>query len=259
MPAVVTRYNQAEIHDPKVKNTFINGINAFNSLSNSGGEIGGSYSTLVAIHRHPHNFHTADGPIGIQRFLTWHRVYLSVLEFWVSSIPNYQDFYIPYWDWTIDRDIPNWLKNFKPHVNIPNTESIPPEPSSVDPVDVSRTPPPAGQDGEFSLPTENKINDCLRKPTYTEFTMTLESLHANVHAWVGGTMRDLLTSPADPLFWLHHANIDRIYTSWRKQHVDNYDTIPNLSGPDLNMDPWAGTEPEYRHWDWVAYDKLISV
>ena len=43
MPAVVTRYNQADIHDPKVKNTFINGINAFNSLANSGGEIGGSY------------------------------------------------------------------------------------------------------------------------------------------------------------------------------------------------------------------------
>jgi tyrosinase len=51
--------------------------------------------------------------------------------------------------------------------------------------------------------------------------MTLEGLHADVHAWVGGTMRDLLTSPADPLFWLHHANIDRIYTSWRKQHADN--------------------------------------
>jgi hypothetical protein len=42
MPAVVTRKNQADI-DPAVKNTFINGINAFNSLANSGGEIGGSY------------------------------------------------------------------------------------------------------------------------------------------------------------------------------------------------------------------------
>lgn len=258
MPPVVQRKNQAGIGDID-KNTFINGINAFNSLSTSRGEIGGNYGTLVAIHRHPHRFHTADGPIGTQRFLTWHRVYLSVLEFWVSSIPNYQNFYIPYWDWTTDRNIPDWLQNFKPHVNIPNTESIPPTPSSVEPVDVSRTPPPPGQDGELFLPTENKIKDCLRKPTYSEFTMTLEGLHADVHAWTGGTMRDLLTSPADPLFWLHHANIDRIYTSWRKQHADNSDTIPILSGSDLNMDPWAGTEPEYRHWDWVSYDKLITV
>jgi Common central domain of tyrosinase len=91
------------------------------------------------------------------------------------------------------------------------------------------------------------------KPTYTEFTMTLEGLHAGVHAWVGGTMSDIATSPADPLFWLHHANIDRIYTLWQKTHPDNANTIHTLSGSDLNIDPWAGTESDYRHWDWVAY------
>jgi tyrosinase len=60
-------------------------------------------------------------------------------------------------------------------------------------------------------------------------------------------MRDVLTSPADPLFWLHHANIDRIYTTWRTQHADSHSTIPMLSGSDLKMDPWEGTEPDYRH------------
>lgn len=249
MPPVVQRKNQAGLGDTD-NNTFINGINAFNSLSTSRGEIGGNYGTLVSIHRHQHKFHSADGDVGTQRFLTWHRVYLSVLEFWVSSIPNYQKFFIPYWDWTTNRSVPNWLENFKPHVNIPDTEKIPPEPSSIDPVNVNRTP---GQDREFSLPTTDDINRCLGKPTYTEFTMTLEGLHAGVHAWVGGTMSDIATSPADPLFWLHHANIDRIYTLWQKTHPDNANTIPTLSGSDLNIDPWAGTESEYRHWDWVAY------
>jgi hypothetical protein len=113
MPAVVQRKNQAGLGDTD-KNTFINGINAFNSLSTSGGEIGGTYGTLVAIHRHQHKFHSADGEVGTQRFLTWHRVYLSVLEYWVSSIPNYQKFFIPYWDWTTNPSVPNWLENFNP-------------------------------------------------------------------------------------------------------------------------------------------------
>ena len=43
--------------------------------------------------------------------------------------------------------------------------------------------------------------------------------------------------PADPLFWMHHANIDRIYTLWQNAHPDNPNTIPRLSGSDLNMDP----------------------
>jgi hypothetical protein len=103
------------------------------------------------------------------------------------------------------------------------------------------------------LPTKRQIDDCLALPSYTEFTTTLEGLHADVHAWVGGTMRDLLTSPADPLFWMHHANVDRIYTLWQKTHPDNPSTIPRLSGSDLNIDPWEGTEPDYRHWDWIAY------
>jgi len=127
---------------------------------------------------------SGDVDVGKQRFLTWHRVYLSVLEYWVSSIPNYQNFYIPYWDWTVKRDIPDWLQNFKPRVIIPNTESIPPQPHSEESVVVSRAP---GQDRESPLPTKDDINRCLEKPTFTDFTKTLEDLHANVHAWVGGT------------------------------------------------------------------------
>jgi len=25
-------------------------------------------------------------------------------------------------------------------------------------------------------------------------------------------------SPADPVFWLHHANIDRLWAEWQKTH-----------------------------------------
>lgn len=59
------------------------------------------------------------------------------------------------------------------------------------------------------------------------------ALHSGVHVWVGGSwvvnsaqwvgkpaMGDLLdmhTSPNDPLFFSHHANIDRMYYLWRQR------------------------------------------
>src|SRR6476660_8975153 len=178
MPAVVQRKNQAGLGDTD-KNTFINGINAFNSLSTSGGEIGGTYGTLVAIHRHQHKFHSADGELGTQRFLTWHRVYLSVLEFYIRLIPNFSNFFIPYWDWATDKSIPAWLENFTPHVDIPDTETIPPTPSSWDHIDVYRTP---GQHGGY-LPYPDQVNNALTIDQYRSFTMYLENLHNDVHAW----------------------------------------------------------------------------
>lgn len=246
--AAVQRKNQAKIGDPD-KNTFINGINLFNSAAASP-VVGGTYPQLVSIHRHPwHRMHSADGEVGTQRFLTWHRVYLQVLEAWIHYIPNYSSFVIPYWDWTTYRSIPNWLENIKPRVVIPDTEQIPPKPSSYDTVDVHRTP---GQQGG-SLPTSDDVNYCLGIPDYTDFTLELEGLHNNVHAWVGGTMSDIDTSPADPLFWLHHANIDRIYTLWQKNHPDSPGTIPKLSWPDTVMDPWPSSESDWRHSTWAEY------
>jgi hypothetical protein len=38
-----------------------------------------------------------------------------------------------------------------------------------------------------------------------------------VHNAVGGTMASA-SSPADPLFFLHHANIDRIWSEWQVTH-----------------------------------------
>lgn len=197
--------------------------------------------------------HSTNGELGIQRFLPWHRLYLMVLEQAIRAIPNYSNFFIPYSDWTIDRSIPNWLENFKPHVEIPDVETIPPPATSYNPVDVYRTP---GQQGGF-LPTKGDEGYCLEIPKYTDFTLELEGLHNGVHAWVGGTMTDIMTSPADPLFWMHHANIDRIYTLWQKNHPDSPDTIPNLSDAGQVMDPWSGTELRIRHSAWADWNLYI--
>ncbi len=43
----------------------------------------------------------------------------------------------------------------------------------------------------------------------------LESVpHGSVHVGVGGVMRDPDTAALDPIFWLHHSNIDRLWEKW---------------------------------------------
>lgn len=44
--------------------------------------------------------------------------------------------------------------------------------------------------------------------------------HGDVHTTVGGPgglMSNFDTAPLDPIFWLHHANIDRLWEVWRTQ------------------------------------------
>lgn len=62
-------------------------------------------------------------------------------------------------------------------------------------------------------------------------------LHGTVHMWVGGflpngdpgSLADTVTSPNDPVFWLHHANIDRIAEAWWSIH--DYQFLPISGGP----------------------------
>ncbi len=42
-------------------------------------------------------------------------------------------------------------------------------------------------------------------------------MHGRVHNWVGGNMLSS-SSPNDPLFWMHHANLDRIWAEWQDLH-----------------------------------------
>jgi hypothetical protein len=42
-------------------------------------------------------------------------------------------------------------------------------------------------------------------------------LHNRVHIWVGGDMGPG-TSPNDPVFFLHHCNVDRIWARWQYEH-----------------------------------------
>ena len=47
------------------------------------------------------------------------------------------------------------------------------------------------------------------------------ALHNRVHVWVGGDMLPS-TSPNDPVFFMHHCNVDRLWEAWLTQHARTY-------------------------------------
>ncbi|MCJ1352127.1 MAG: hypothetical protein MMC33_002111 [Icmadophila ericetorum] len=54
------------------------------------------------------------------------------------------------------------------------------------------------------------------------------SVHAGGHGYVGDDMGDLFSSPNDPVFYMHHAMLDRVWTIW--QSVDPATRIFALDG-----------------------------
>jgi tyrosinase len=192
----------------------------------------GTYGNLVAIHSDmSHMMHGSD------RFLPWHRVYLIQLEQALQAI--HPDVAIPYWDWTnaSEQSVPAWLAAFTPTVPTPNG-----------PIPVVRGP---GSSSDLATIASN-IPAVMTDTTYTSFRPDLEGVHGMVHVWVGGSMSSIATAPADPIFWMHHANIDRIWWNWYNSPAGSGQD-PSLSGAAAVMDPWPTTEPDTRDISAMGY------
>lgn len=66
------------------------------------------------------------------------------------------------------------------------------------------------------LPRRATIDDIvLHQTTFGTFTTSLEQVHNDVHVWVGGSMTVVPTAAYDPIFWSHHAMVDRIWYLWQ--------------------------------------------
>lgn len=86
------------------------------------------------------------------------------------------------------------------------------------------------------------------------FRFRLEyDLHNLVHRYVGGDM-GLASSPNDPVFWLHHCNLDRLWSYWEQTKGVSAPYAPAVGGPDgqsgdkplifafsNGMPPWIGS------------------
>ncbi|KAI6383326.1 hypothetical protein MCOR25_000246 [Pyricularia grisea] len=73
------------------------------------------------------------------------------------------------------------------------------------------------------------INQVLRQSNFESFAGLIEGWpHAYGHNGVGAVMSDVGPAPGDPIFFLHHAFIDRIWWEW--QNVDRDTRVYELAG-----------------------------
>lgn len=193
----------------------------------------GTYGNLVQIHgeritdpdgfiRSRHRMHGAMfGPVGFRRFLPWHRGYLIAFERELMRIDGTLS--IPYWDWDNDQGRMIGIENFLGLSSGRNPglrQGEPPDPNRA----------PWFSDLAQTQAFENFTGD------YFSFSRELEGrMHNSGHGWVGGDMANTAISPNDPIFWMHHAQIDRIWAVWQ---LGNPDERAFLTDDDAKLDPW---------------------
>jgi hypothetical protein len=187
-------------------------------------------------------------------FLPWHRELLYQFEKLLQSVdPSVT---IPYWDWTRDQTTADPGFPFKhPFIGVDgddaDSDRVKREPGAPSPYPYAFDPEAWSttiqvidpgdslnffqrQFGEFNPP--GTINDAPNLPqndvvvigTLTTFRAAIgagdyltlrsrsEDLHNLVHRWTGGNMLRM-TSPNDPVFFMHHAQIDRMWSIWQKK------------------------------------------
>jgi Common central domain of tyrosinase len=217
----------------------------------------GTYETMVQIHvDNAHHAHS--GPA----FLPWHREYLLRYERALQNVLGNPNFALPYWDWAVDAALPDpttapiWLPNFLGGDGTPVTTGAfanwPITDVNIGLTSLYRT---LGLRID-NLPTQSQVDNVMnitpydsspwdRTPT-NSFRNQLEgwvgpNIHNRVHVWVGGAMLPM-SSPNDPVFWLHHCNVDRLWALWQCQNPqEGYKpTSGGPSGHSLNdnMAPW---------------------
>jgi tyrosinase len=144
---------------------------------------------------------------GTLQFFTWHRGYLYYFERilrWAAQDPT---LCLPYWDWTADPVLPEPFR-------LPA--------SSTNPLYEAQRAANSGA----ALPAPVVVDDLTNALAETTFPPTpgpgfsplLEgSPHGAIHVLVGGfggLMSAVSRAARDPIFWLHHANIDRLWDHW---------------------------------------------
>ncbi|GAB3549499.1 hypothetical protein GCM10027343_31370 [Noviherbaspirillum agri] len=161
------------------------------------------------------NSHINYCPHDVAYFLAWHRGYLFYFEEQLRIVSGNSNLVLPYWDYY-------------------RYPTIPPEftdPASGNPLYVRRV--NTNVYNALSLAPFGPTVWNFERGRSNAFEPQIESRpHNPVHNIIGGVMTTL-ESPMDPIFYLHHANIDRLWHAW---------AMPDGKGiPWVNSPYWTGS------------------
>lgn len=206
------------------------------------------YAALARGHGYDQNLCHNDSRI----FLTWHRSYIYAFEKALNSALQWKrgtdelELTLPYWDWTSFRTSTH-AANGIPKVLDDETYTN----ASGDTVDNPLAKAPSlyrtvsqgltGDDAYTHRYTtrlrdnipflEDDVERYLTNPSFSSFSLDFDrGAHGQVHVDVGGVqlgsplpggsgdMRSVVSAAYDPIFWLHHGMVDKVWFDWQILH-----------------------------------------
>ena len=161
-------------------------------------------------------------PHGNWFFLPWHRKYILDFERICRNLSGDQSFALPYWNWTRTRSIPApfWEGTLRDTTRAigPNAE-ISGQFVGQSVIDSVLSQSSFELFGSFRPDGQNNTDPVWQR-TGGGKALLERTPHDQVHVWINGNMVTLM-SPLDPIFWLHHCNIDRLWAEWNSRGHTN--------------------------------------
>ncbi|MFD8154156.1 tyrosinase family protein [Streptomyces sp. NPDC001046] len=214
----------------------------------------GEYDEFVRTHI---EYYTSDGEDGLRTahmapsFLPWHRQFLLDLERALRRVDASVS--VPYWDWTRNRSATAtpWTDDLLGGTGRRSDRRVMTGPFAY--AEGNWTIKEGVTDEEYltrdlgrardpiRLPTKSELEQALKDPVYDVspwdstvrkgFRNKLEGWgsgrgsaswlnHNRVHRWVGGAMVGG-ASVNDPVFWMHHAFVDLVWSRWQRRHREH--------------------------------------
>lgn len=186
---------------------------------------------------------------GNSQFLPWHRAYLKTLE---EKMQGYHPCVtVPYWDWSIDQvttgnygwtqETSHGQEGLWGYINANSN-------SGMGEFTTANWPLPGGWP-VGSRSTFNNPSSLISAATMATYLARVnfggsngfrqfEGPHGGPHVQIGGNMGNG-KSPADPIFWMHHAGVDRLWYEWQLLHgtPTAYDADPTLLMAPFGISP----------------------
>jgi hypothetical protein len=168
---------------------------------------------------HYANIHQDFCPHGNWYFLPWHRAYLLSFEEACRRFSQNNNFMLPYWPWDQSPKIPAMFMTPK----FGQTSNSLFESSRLATTDSTMSSEYVGKAAISQILGTNDFYAFASGPSIRTRPLRgeprggggiLESMpHNETHMFVDGVMGTFL-SPTDPIFWLHHCNVDRMWALW---------------------------------------------
>ncbi|KAL2918406.1 hypothetical protein HK105_201806 [Polyrhizophydium stewartii] len=181
------------------------------------------------------------------QLLPWHRVFVLNFESLLRNVCGYTD-PLPYWDVSKDSQAPEksavWATDFMGGNGDPSTGCLKTGPFVGMTVNVPT--PHCIKRGFYTDPQYGSMLGAQYSPDEVNYILTSNSdyenfrpnfedtIHNSVHSGVGGDMNEPTMSPNDPIFFLHHANVDRLWWAWQNVNDKSFNQYGGMRSATLD-------------------------